>query len=45
VANRFDVVAVGHGLLYIGDQASARSLTYLVAFLVNVAILVLPAFS
>jgi uncharacterized MAPEG superfamily protein len=35
---------IAHGLLYIADQASLRSLAYLVALLLNIAIFVLPAF-
>jgi uncharacterized MAPEG superfamily protein len=38
-------VRIVHGLLYIADQASLRSLAYLVGLLLNIAIFVLPAFS
>lgn len=38
------VLRVVHGLLYIADKASLRSLAYLAALVVNIAIFVLPVF-
>jgi uncharacterized MAPEG superfamily protein len=37
-------IRIAHGLLYIVDKSSLRSLSYLAALLVNIAIFVLPAF-
>jgi len=38
------VLRIAHALLYIGDIPTARSSVFLVAYLVNIAIFVLPAF-
>jgi uncharacterized MAPEG superfamily protein len=38
------VFRVAHGLLYIRDLASARSMAYMGALICNIAIFVLPAF-
>jgi uncharacterized MAPEG superfamily protein len=38
------LIRIAHGLFYIGDLARARSLSFLLGFLVNIAIFVLPAF-
>jgi uncharacterized MAPEG superfamily protein len=38
------VIRIVHGLLYIGDYATARSTVYALGLLVNIAIFVLPAF-
>jgi uncharacterized MAPEG superfamily protein len=35
---------VAHGLLYVADRSSSRSMAYAGALLVNIAIFVLPAF-
>jgi len=45
LAGLYVVIRVIHGLLYIADQASLRSMSYLACFVVNVAIFVLPAFT
>jgi uncharacterized MAPEG superfamily protein len=37
-------VRIAHGLLYIADKSRLRSLAYLAALIVNIAIFVLPAF-
>lgn len=46
--NRLAIVYVAirivHGLLYIGDYATARSTAYALGLFVNIAIFVLPAF-
>jgi uncharacterized MAPEG superfamily protein len=39
------VSRIAHGLLYIADKSALRSLAYLVALVINVAIFVLPAFT
>jgi uncharacterized MAPEG superfamily protein len=44
LAALYIVLRCVHGVLYINDAASARSLTYAAALLVNIAIFVLPAF-
>jgi uncharacterized MAPEG superfamily protein len=44
LAALFIVVRAVHAVLYINDAASARSLTYTVGLLLNIAIFVLPAF-
>lgn len=44
LAGLYIVVRILHALLYITDQASLRSLSFLVGFVINVAIFVLPAF-
>ena len=38
------VLRIAHGLLYIADQSTFRSLAFLGGFVVNIAIFVLPAF-
>jgi len=45
LAALYIVVRVAHGMLYVADQARLRSMAYLVALLLNIAIFVLPAFS
>jgi uncharacterized MAPEG superfamily protein len=37
-------IRIIHGLLYVADKASLRSLSYAVGLIINVAIFVLPAF-
>ncbi len=37
-------IRIVHGLLYIGDYATARSTAYALGLIVNIAIFVLPAF-
>lgn len=44
LAGIYIVIRILHALLYITDQASLRSLSFLAGFIVNVAIFVLPAF-
>ena len=44
LAALYIALRIAHGLLYIGDKASLRSAAYGLAFLVNIAIFVLPAF-
>jgi uncharacterized MAPEG superfamily protein len=44
LAMLYIVLRVVHGLLYITDKASLRSMAYLASLLVNIAIFVLPAF-
>jgi len=44
LAALYVVLRVVHGLLYIADRATPRSLVYGLALLVNIAIFVLPAF-
>lgn len=44
LAMLYVALRVAHGVLYIADQSTARSLVFLVGLLVNVAIFVLPAF-
>ena len=44
LAGLYILIRIVHGLLYIADQASLRSMSYLAGFVVNVAIFVLPAF-
>jgi len=44
LAGLYVIIRIAHGLLYVADQASLRSMSYLVGFVVNVAIFVLPAF-
>lgn len=44
LAIAFVVVRVIHGLLYINNIPSARSLAYLVGLAINIAIFVLPVF-
>jgi len=38
------LLRIGHGIAYITDQASLRSMIFLVGLIVNIAIFVLPAF-
>jgi uncharacterized MAPEG superfamily protein len=38
------MLRIVHGLLYITDQATLRTVTFCIALLVNIAIFVLPAF-
>ena len=38
------VLRIAHGVLYIADQSTARSLVFLAGFAINIAIFVLPAF-
>ncbi len=44
LAMAYIVVRVIHGMLYINNVATARSLAYGVGLLINIAIFVLPAF-
>jgi uncharacterized MAPEG superfamily protein len=44
LAGLYILIRIIHGLLYIADQASLRSASYLAGFIVNVVIFVLPAF-
>jgi len=44
LAGLYIVLRIAHGLFYVGDLASARSMSFLAGFLVNIAIFVLPAF-
>jgi uncharacterized MAPEG superfamily protein len=44
LAGLYVLLRIAHGLFYIGDLAPARSLSFLLGFLVNIAIFVLPAF-
>lgn len=44
LAALYVVLRVVHGLLYIADKATLRSLVYGLALFVNIAIFVLPAF-
>lgn len=44
LAGLYILIRIAHGLLYITDQPSARSMSYLAGFIVNVVIFVLPAF-
>lgn len=44
LAALYVALRVVHGLLYIADRATPRSLVYTLALFVNVAIFVLPAF-
>ena len=44
LAGLYILIRIAHGLLYVADQATLRSASYLVGFIVNVAIFVLPAF-
>jgi uncharacterized MAPEG superfamily protein len=44
LAGLYVLIRIIHGLLYVADQASLRSASYLAGFVVNVAIFVLPAF-
>jgi uncharacterized MAPEG superfamily protein len=44
LAALYIAVRVTHGLLYISDSASLRSMAYLAGLLINIAIFVLPAF-
>ena len=44
LAALFIVARVVHAMLYINDQATARSLVFTVGLLLNVAIFVLPSF-
>ncbi len=44
LAGIYIVIRILHALLYIADQASLRSLSFLAGVIVNVAIFVLPAF-
>jgi uncharacterized MAPEG superfamily protein len=44
LAIAYIAVRVVHGLLYINNLSSLRSLAYLVGLLINIAIFVLPAF-
>ena len=44
LAGLYIAVRILHGLLYIADQASLRSLSFLVGVVINVVIFVLPAF-
>lgn len=44
LAGLYILIRIVHGLLYVADQASLRSLSYLLGFVVNVVIFVLPAF-
>jgi uncharacterized MAPEG superfamily protein len=43
LAVTYVVIRLAHGLLYIGDYATARSAIYTLGLLVNIAIFVLPA--
>ncbi len=44
LAVAYVVLRIAHVVLYVGDRPSARSFVFLVAYLVNIAIFVLPAF-
>lgn len=44
LAVAYVVIRVAHGLLYIADQATARSTVYALGLFVNIAVFVLPAF-
>ncbi len=44
LAGLYILIRIIHGLLYIADQATLRSASYLAGFIVNVVIFVLPAF-
>ena len=44
LAMAYVVVRLAHGLLYINNQSSLRSLAYSLGLLLNIAIFVLPAF-
>jgi uncharacterized MAPEG superfamily protein len=44
LAGLYVLIRIIHGLLYVTDQPSLRSMSYLVGFIVNVVIFVLPAF-
>ncbi len=44
LAVAYIVLRIAHVVLYVGDRPSARSFVFLVAYLVNIAIFVLPAF-
>ena len=44
LASVYLALRILHAALYIGDQATLRSLTFLAGFLVNIAIFVLPVF-
>ncbi len=44
LAALYILIRIVHGLLYVADQASLRSASYLAGFIVNVVIFVLPAF-
>lgn len=43
LAAAYVVVRIAHGLLYVADAATARSLMFLAGLLLNIAILVQPA--
>ncbi len=42
LAGLYIVIRILHGLLYIADQASLRSLSFLLGLVINIAIFVLP---
>jgi uncharacterized MAPEG superfamily protein len=44
LAGLYVIIRIVHGLLYIADQPSARSMSFLAGFIVNIVIFVLPAF-
>ena len=44
LAGLYVLIRIVHGLLYVADQASLRSLSFLLGFAVNIVIFVLPAF-
>ena len=44
LAGLYVAIRILHGLLYIADQASLRSASFLVGLIINIAIFVLPAF-
>jgi uncharacterized MAPEG superfamily protein len=44
LAASYVAVRIVHGVLYIADQATLRSLCYTVGLIINIAIFVLPAF-
>jgi uncharacterized MAPEG superfamily protein len=44
LAGLYVAIRILHGLLYVADQASLRSASFLVGLIVNIAIFVLPAF-
>jgi uncharacterized MAPEG superfamily protein len=44
LAGLYVLIRIIHGLLYVTDQPSLRSMSYLLGLVVNVAIFVLPAF-
>jgi uncharacterized MAPEG superfamily protein len=45
LATVYVALRIVHAALYIGDQATPRSLVFLAGFVVNIAIFVLPVFT